>query len=521
MTVFTHRRWLVYGAAITPLLLTACASTLRVAPHAELKVFDPVWTTAYITRNHGYLVYDTLFAMDANMEPRPQMVESWTESEDHLTWTFTLRKGLLWSDGTAVTADDCVASLQRWSKRDGVGQQLFRDVQSISATSPDSFTISLSVASGIMLETLAKMSANVPFMVPKRVAETDPFEPIRDLTGSGPFVYSAGESVSGSKTVYVKSPTYVARAEPLSLAAGGKKPQTDRIEWLYYPTSDAAVQALVDGKVDYVESPSGKLVEKLAGNDNIVVSSTDPLGNVAMVRFNMLQPPFDNVAVRRAVLKVMRQQDYMSAALGDEKYWRVCYSVFPCGTTYSTETERERLQATDLEDGKAALVAARYNGTPVVILDPVDNPVISAMTRVTADKLRAIGMNVEVQSLSWAELTERRASKAPANAGGWNMFHTWWMAADVADPTSIVFSGDAVAGWHGWLNDPELESYRIGFGRALTTQDRKAMAEKMQKRMVDVAAVGFLGQFFEPVAYSTRVRGITAPIQFYWNMSAR
>jgi len=520
MLVLQRNRLIAVAALVLPLFFAGCAgNVLRVAPHAELKVFDPIWTTAYITRNHGYLVYDTLFAMDENFEPKPQMVDTWTVSKDEKSWTFKLRDGLKWHDGTDVTADDCVASLERWGKRDGQGQQLFRNVESLTAPDAQTISLKLRAPSGVVLESLAKISSNVPFMMPKRIAQTDPFKPIQDPIGSGPYIFEKDEWVPGSMSVYVKNPDYVARSEPLSLSAGGKLAKADRIEWHYYPDQAEAVKALTDGKVDYVESLSSKLVPILEGKKNIVVASTDPLGNIAMARFNTLLPPFDNVEIRRAATMVMQQEDYMTAALGDQRFWRVCYSMFPCGTPFSDNAASEDMKAADLEVAKKALQAAKYDGTPVVILNPVDIPVISAFTKVTAEKLRKIGMNVEVQDMDWATLTERRANRGSIKDGGWNMFHTWWQAADVMDPTAIVFSGDHDSGWYGWPKDEELEKYRLAFSQARTQEEKKKIADNVQKRLVAIGALGILGQFFEPVAYSSKVNGITSPIQFYWNMS--
>lgn len=510
----------IFAATIaTSLALSGCANVVRVAPHTELKVVDPVWTTAYVTRNHGYLIYDTLFALDENFEPQPQMVDRWSVSSDKKRWEFVLRDGLKWHDGMKVTAADCVASLQRWAKRDGTGQQIFNDVESIAAVDASTFVIVLKEPNEFVLEALAKMSANVPFMMPKRVAETDAFMAIDDTTGSGPFIFKTSAWVPGKKAVYLRNDAYVPRAEPPSLAAGGKVPKADRIEWINYPDQASAVAALLDGEVDYVESPSTKSIPVLEGKEEVVLSSTDPLGNVAMLRFNTLLPPFDKPAVRLAVLKAVQQEEYMSAALGDQKFWRVCYSVFPCGTPLSNDAASSLLKPQGLEEAKKSLAAAGYDGSAVVVLDPVDSPVISALTQVTVDKLRALGMKVQVESMTWAELTARRASKAPAGEGGWHIFHTWWLAADVQDPMSIVFSGDQLNGWYGWPKDSALESLRAGYVRAKSMAERKTIATKVQQRIVETGVIGFLGQFFEPVAYSKKVLGITTPVQFYWNLS--
>ena len=507
------------AAVIVAVALSACTNTMRVASHGRLSTMDPVWTTAYVARTHGYLVYDTLFAMDENFEPKPQMVDSWTVSEDSTKWTFRLRDGLRWHDGTAVTAEDCVASLSRWGKRDGMGQQLFKKVDSLTAVDEKTFVMTLREPYSLMLESLAKLSANVPFMMPKRIAETDPMQPIQDATGSGPFIFKQDERAE-NKAAYIRNPNYVPRSEVQSLAAGGKVVQVDRLEWLYFPDQTDAVQALLDGKVDYVESPSTKLVSMLEGKQDVVVASTDPLGNIALARFNHQQPPFNNAEVRRAVLMAMKQEDYMAAALGDQRYWRTCYSVFACGTTFANEAGSEIMAAGgDLDAASKALQAAGYDGTPVVLLNPIDTPVMSALTQVTADILRKIGMNVEVQDMDWASLLQRRNDRGPVSEGGWSMFHTWWNAVDVADPTSIAFSGDPENGWYGWVNDEKLEILRTAFANAGNLEEKQEIAAKVQERLLAIGAFGVLGQFYEPVAFRANVTGITSPLQFYWGVS--
>jgi peptide/nickel transport system substrate-binding protein len=507
-------------AVLVPLALTACASnTLRVATHADLMSLDPVWTTAYITRNHGYLVYDTLFALDENFDPQPQMVDTWTVSDDRKTWTFKLRDGLKWHDGTDVTADDAVASLGRWGKRDGRGQQLFASISELKADDAKTIVMNFKVPYEGVPAVLGKLSSNVPFIMPKQVAQTDAFKPNDNFIGSGPFMFNKDKWVPGSKVVYDRNPNYVARAEPASLAAGSKEAQVDRIEWLYFADQTEAVKALVDGKVHYVESPPTKLVATLEENKRISVGFTDPVGNVALARFNHQQPPFDKPEIRRAVLMAMKQEDYMTAAFGDHKFWRTCYSTFPCGTAFSDESGGEIMKVGDLDAARAALKAAGYDGTPVVILHPTDIPVLSAFTKVTVEKLRSIGMKVEVRDMDWATLTLKRNIRGSTAAGGWSMFHTWWIAADVEDPTAIAFSGDPETGWFGWADDKELEGYRADFAKAPTLEEKEKLAAKVQERLWAIGASGHLGQFFEPVAYRDNVKGITSPVQFYWTVS--
>jgi peptide/nickel transport system substrate-binding protein len=185
-------RKIVIAALLAGFACTAAAQekVLRVVPHSNLNILDPIWTTAYMARNHGYMVYDTLFGTDEKNRIQPQMVEKWSESPDHRLWTFTLRSGLAFHDGAPVTGEDVVASLERWGKRDSMGQKLMTFVDRMDAPSPNTFRIFLREACGFVLEALGKPSSNVPFIMPKRVAQTPADKQIDDATGSGPYVFA-------------------------------------------------------------------------------------------------------------------------------------------------------------------------------------------------------------------------------------------------------------------------------------------------------------------------------------------
>jgi peptide/nickel transport system substrate-binding protein len=520
------RRQVVGGAVAAPFVLRYTRgwaqgqNVLRVIPHADLKNLDPIWTTAYISRNHGYMIYDTLFAMDADFKPQPQMAESWEVSDDKLTWTFTLREGLKFHDGEPVRPADVIASLERWGKRDGMGQQLFTAVDGFDVKDDRTFVMRLNEPYGLVLESIGKISSNVPFIMPERIARTDPFEQVSEYIGSGPFVFQKDEWVPGSKVVYTKFQDYVPRSEPPSAASGGKVAKVDRVEWNYFPDQTTAMNALLAGEIDYFEQPANDLVPILETNPDIVVEVNDPLGNIGFARFNSLLPPFDKPEVRRAAIMAMRQEDYMRAAVGDQKYWKTCYSVYPCGTPYASEAGSEIMKVGDPAKAKEALAAAGYDGTPVVLMQPTDIPVLSAFSLVTAEALRKAGMTVDVHAMDWATLTSRRAKREPVAEGGWNMFHTWWIGADVIDPMAIAFSGNPEKGWFGWPSDEELEAARAAFAVAETQEERMKQAQRAQERLWAIGASGHLGQFFVPVAYRRNVTGlIKSPVQFFWNMA--
>ncbi len=283
------------GLGIVP---ASAESVLRIVPHADLKNLDPIWTTAYITRNHGYMVYDTLFAQDEELNIHPQMVGEHSVSDDGLVYTFTLRDGLTWHDGDPVKAEDCVASIQRWGQKDGMGQKLMDFTKELKAVDDKTFTLTLNEPYGLVLDSIGKISSNTPFMMKKEHAETDPNQQVPEVVGSGPFRFVKEEWVPGAKVVYAKNEDYVPRSEPASGAAGGKVVHFDRVEWIYIPDPATAMNALINGEVDLWETPAVDMVPLLEQNENIELAVIDPLGTQGWLRPNHLHPPFDNPKAR-------------------------------------------------------------------------------------------------------------------------------------------------------------------------------------------------------------------------------
>src|SRR3954466_14908671 len=308
-------RGLALGAALTVPAL-AEAKTLTAVMHSDLRVTDPIITTAYITRDHGYMVYDTLLATDSNFKIQPQMAD-WKVSDDKLTYTFTLRDGLKWHDGAPVTAEDCVASLQRWGKRDGMGQKLMNFVAGIEATDAKTITLKLKEPYGLVLESIAKPSSVVPFMMPKRIAETPADKAISEQIGSGPFKFVAGEFQPGVKAVYEKNKDYMPRKEAPSWTSGGKVAKVDRVEWITMADAQTAVNALQSGDIDFMENPSFDILPVLAANKDLKVETLDKIGFQTVGRMNFLYPPFDNIKVRRAAFLAMKQKDVLDALVGN------------------------------------------------------------------------------------------------------------------------------------------------------------------------------------------------------------
>jgi len=500
----------------------AAGKTITAVMHSDLRIIDPIFTTAYITRDHGYMVYDTLVATDANFKIQPQMAD-WKISDDKLTYTFTLRDGLKWHDGTPVTAEDCVASLKRWGKVDGMGQKLMDFTASIEAADPKTITLKLKEPYGLVLESIGKPSSRVAFMMPKRLAETPPDKQIPEQIGSGPFKFVQAEFQPGVKAVYEKNPDYVPRKEPASWTAGGKVVKVDRVEWLTMADAQTAVNALQSGDIDFMENPPFDLLPVLQASPDLTIEVLNKFGFQTLGRMNFLHPPFDNVKVRRAALLAMNQKDVLDALVGNPKFYKICGAFFVCGTPLETEVGAETLvKGSGMAEAKKELAASGYDGTPIVIMAPGDVVTLKAQPVVAAQLLREAGFKVDLQATDWQTVVSRRASQKPPKEGGWNMFFTNWVSADVDNPVSNLSIGGQGknGGWFGWAEDATIEKLRDQFARSSSLDDKKKLAAEIQKQAYDQVIYIPLGQFLIPSAWRKSLTGVidgpATPV--FWNI---
>ena len=509
------------AAAVTPPAL-AQDKVLRIVPHSNLAILDPIWTTAYMSRNHGYMIYDTLFGTDEKNQVKPQMVEEWSASPDNRLWTFKLRKGLEFHDGKPVTSEDVVASISRWGKRDAMGSALMTFVDRMDTPAPDTFRIFLREACGFLLEALGKPSSNVLFIMPKRVADTDAFKQIEDYTGSGPYVFKRDEFKPGDKAVYLKNTKYVPRKEAPSGSAGGKNVYVDRVEWnLALRDGQAQTNALINGEVDIIEAPAFENVEALKKAAGVQMLSPAPAGLQYMARFNHLHKPFDNPAVRRAALAAFSQEAFLKAQVGLKEYYRTCASMFTCGTPYGSAFGSDIQSKSNMRKAQEALKASGYDGTPVVLMKPTDLASIQKLPDVAAQLMRQAGFKVDLQAMDWQTLVGRRAKKDAPDKGGWNMFLTAWQAHDIWNPiaNAAFDTRGEKSGWFGWASDDKMMELRAAFMRETDEAKKKKMAEVIQARAFEIATHAPLGEYVQPVAARKNISGFfITNDNLYWNL---
>ena len=506
-----------------PAYATEASGTVKVVPEVDLKVLDPVWTTALITGTHAFLVYDTLFAADRNYQVHPQMVEAYERDEEGLSWRFKLRDGLGFHDGTPVTARDCVASIRRWAVRSIPGKAMMERADRLDVVDDNDFIIKLKEPFGLVPETLAR---SICFVMRTKEAETDPYTQIKTAIGSGPFVFLADEWRPGARVAYRRNPNYRPRSEPASGYAGGKVAKVERVEWTVIPDSATATAALIAGEVDYLTTPVVDNLPLMRASPNIAIGLLDPLGWQFHIRMNSLAAPFDKAKARQGLQMLIesQQEAYLAATGMTGELGKTCLAPFVCGSSNESMTGTEPFATYDPGKIQSLFKEAGYNGEPLVLMDPTDQSNLHLLAQVLSEHMKKAGLNVDLQAMDWSTLVSRRAIKTPppSDRGGWHIFPTAWPCAAMMDPflNPPLDTGCDGKNWFGWPCDEELARLRLTYIAAKDDEQRRRTVEAIQRRFFEAAPYAYAGQFFPPVAYrKDRLRGViglAAPV--YWNM---
>ena len=500
------------------------ARVLRFIPRDNLANFDPIWNASYIARNAGMLVWDTLYGIDSSLTPRRQMIEMEQVSDDGLSWTFRLRDGLKFHDGEPVRARDAVASVNRWCARDPIGQMIKSTENELAAIDDRTFRWILKRPFRKMLLALGKVGTPCCFIMPERVASTDPFRKIDEYVGSGPARFVRDEWVPGAMAVFERFQDYIPRQEPSSWSAGGKILAFDRIEWHVIPDPATAAAALQTGEVDWWERALPDLVPTLRANQRLTVMDADPFGYLGLLLMNHLYPPFNDVRARRALLTAMSQEDYISASAGsDNTDWKPMPGYFTPGSPLYTEEGSEILRGPrDLEAARRLIRDSGYSGEPIVCLVAQDNPDFKAWGDVTADLLQRLGMKVDVVAADFGTIVARRNQRTPPGSGGWHLYHTGIFAVDNIDPTqkSIRAAGDLAI--NGWAKSAKVEAEVSAWFDATDLDEEKAIVGRLNRAATEDVVYAPLGIYMVKYAFRNDLSGVSSgPVPFFWSVAKK
>jgi len=474
------------------------------APPIDLSVLDPVVTGLRSTRNHAYLVFDTLYGIDASWTAQPQMIEGHQIEEDGLIWTLTLRDGLRFHDKEPVLARDVVASIRRFAARISFAGALMAATEELSALDDRTVRFRLKRPFPHLPEALAGPGANVPAIMPERLATTSPFKPVAEIVGSGPYRFLPDEHISGARAAYERFALYQPRTGgPVGFTAGPKVAHFDRVEWLILDPF-SAMGALRSGEIDWWEVPLSDQAEALARHRDITVISQYATA-MGILRFNHLHPPFNNVAVRRALLGAVDQAEAMTAVAGtDHALWQDGIGLFATGTPFANDAGIEVVRgARDYAAVQQALARAGYNGEKIVILAPTDAQAIRALSLAGTDQLRRAGMNVDLQEMDLGTVLRRRQNQAATDKGGWNAFFGLF---DRSVPNTNPYSNyalraDGLAAWDGWPTSPRIEALRAAWLDASSIDEQRRICAELQMQLWQDVPYIPMGEYWQATAY--------------------
>jgi peptide/nickel transport system substrate-binding protein len=492
-----------------PALAQSAARTLRFVPHANLQTPDSLWSNALISLTAASAIWDQLYGLDSKLVPQPQMVEGHTLSDDRLVWRFRLREGLFFHDGEPVRATDCVASVARWAQRDLFGRRLAAQLEEMRALDDRSFEIRLKAPYNQLLYGFGATSC---FIMPERVARTPSTEAVKDFTGSGPFIFKQDEWVSGASAVFTRNPRYLPRQEKPDLWSGGKVAKLDRVEWKVMPDPATAISALQTGEVDWLERPLPDLLPALKGRGGLRVETLDRIGFWTELRFNDSVPPFDNPALRRALLPAIRQADYMQSLMGDNPaLYATGVGTFLPGSPAATDVGLQAITGQrSLERARQLVKESGYAGETVIQLAATDLTSSAAFSPVAQQMLREVGIKVDYQSMDWGTLISRALQ--PATQGGWHCYAVAWGGLWISNPGSHLHL-------YGTRPNPKMEALRDGWFDAADATEQRQIAGRMQQLAFQEPPFLPLGQYFTPHAYSSRLSGfVPSPISLFWNL---
>lgn len=518
VNAFPRRSLLQGGAALAsagllhrPALAQGAAGTLRLVPHANLHTLDSLQSSALIALTAAMAIWDQLFALDSKLVPQPQMVESYELSDDRQHWRFRLRDGLLFHDGEKVRAADCVASIQRWAQRDLFGRRLAAQLNEMRATGDRDFEIRLKAPYNQLLYGFGATSC---FIMPERVAATPASAAVTDFTGSGPFVFKQDEWVAGASAVFARNPRYLPRQEKPDMWAGGKVAKLQRIEWKIMPDPATAIAALQTGEVDWLERPLADLLPTIRGRRDLQVQALDPFGFWSELRLNVSAPPFDNPALRRALLPATLQTDYMQSIVGNEpSLYRDDVGFFLPDSPAANPEGMEAITAPrSIERARQLVKESGYKGETVIQMAATDLASAAAMSPVARQMMQEVGLNVDYQSLDWGSVSSRALAAGAAERGTWHAYCVAWGGLWITNPVSHLHL-------YGTSPNPKMEALRDSWFSAPSAEEQRSVAGQMQALAFQEPPVIPLGQYFIPNAFNRKVTGmVPSPVSLFWNI---
>ncbi len=498
------------------------SKVLRFVPTSDLVVLDPTLSSGRAERNHAYVVFDTLYGLDETFAVHPQMAAGHTIDDSGKRWTITLRDQLQFHNGEPVRSRDVIASVRRFCARDRFGGLLMAVTDEIAAPDDRTIVFRLKKPFRHLALTLAGGTIYTPAIMPETLALTDPFKPVAEIVGSGPFRFLASEHEVGRRTVYERFAGYVpaGEGEP-SYLAGPKRAYFDRLEWVSIPDAATVAAVLRTGEVDWWDIAPPDLRPDLARDEKLILATSQVQRAICFLRFNNLFPPFNNPAVRRALLGAVDQADAMRAINGEDRAgWNDRIGLFCSGTPLANDAGIEAMNAPhDYARVRRELTDAGYHGEPVVALDAVTPPGMHAISLIGADALRRAGMNVDVQTMDFPTLLRRRASRQPPGQGGWNA-----VCGVLDNSVSFVPAANpwlrcnGPAAFDGWPSAPRIEELLQAWLDAPDLDAERRICRELQTQFWQDVPYIPMGEYYQWTCFRASLTGVPKGFPLFYGV---
>ncbi|MGK9052804.1 ABC transporter substrate-binding protein [Neorhizobium petrolearium] len=479
---------------------------INVATIGEPPTLDPMVSTADLVGIVTQHIFETLYTFDKNWKVTPLLAESLPEiSADGKTYTIKLRTGIKFHDGSDMTSEDVVASLERWKKLASRGKQAAGFIEGIAAADPATVTITLKQPYAPLASLLAFNNSAAIIIPAEKQADT-----MTDFVGTGPYMLK--ERKADQYIQLARFDGYKPREGESDGYGGARHQYLDEIRFVPVPDPNTRVEAAVSGQYDYVDSLPVESFDKLKASQATQPLLLKPFGYPVFV-FNTAEGAAKNVEVRKAIRQALSMEDMMAAAFGGTDFYALNGNIYPSNYVWSTDAGVEgNYNAADPEGAAAAAKAAGYNGEPIRILTSRQYEFHYKMAQVAAEYLKLAGFTVDMQVVDWATLTQRRADKAL-----WDIYITH--SPFLPEPALI---GSLSTSSPGWWDTPTRKAAVDAFTSEVDPDKRVALWADVQKAIYADVPFMKIGDFNAVAAVSTKLEGVDpAPWPYFWNASIK
>lgn len=480
----------------------AFAQSANLAMVGEPQSLDPMASSADLVGTIMQHVYEPLYTFDAAWTLQPMLAAAMPEIGDGgKSYTITIRQGVKLHNGRDLTAEDVAASLKRWMEMTPRGKTVAKGLAGIEAKDALTVVITLTAPNPALIAHLALPSGFAAIMAKETIAN-----PLTEFVGTGPYTFK--ERKADQFVVLVKHDGYTARAEAPSGYAGRREARIPELRFIPVPNANTRVEGAIAGQYQFADQLPVESYKKVSGAAGVKAELTMPYG-FPYIPLNTKQGPFADLKLRQAFQMALSDTEMLMAAFGDEKFFAAAAEHFPKGSPFYTTAGASAYDKADAAGAKALLAQAKYDGTPIRILNSKQYDFHHRIALVLAEHLKAAGFKVQLDVVDWATLVQRRA-----DAAAWDVYitHSPFLPEPMLSPPQL---GDDAPGW--WKT-PAKDSALGAFNSETDPAKRAALWAKVQEVVYTEVPYVRVGNFASLAGLSAKLKGYRPmPWPAFWN----